>query len=158
MRNSGSGVRGGSALALCCAGGAGGALGMGPQTLSTTAFGVGWRAVGTDATVAGAVCAGAEAVAETVRTGAGCFGFAAKSVLGPREATWSFCAGVGAGAAFERPNQLPIIPAIEVGFVAGASPCFGRGAGRGIGTLAITTGSVSVCGAVSGTEAAVGAA
>jgi hypothetical protein len=102
--------------------------------------------------VAGAACTGAEAVAETVCTGAGCFGFAAKSVLGPRAATCSFCVGVGAGVAFERPNQLPIIPAIDVGFDAGASPCLGRGAGRGIGTLAITTGSVSGCGAVSGAE------
>jgi hypothetical protein len=109
--------------------------------------GAGFAAAGTGAAPAEAVCTGAgtEGVAEAARTGAACcfgLGLAAKSVLALRATTFS--GADGAASAFEPLNQLPISPAIVVGCEAGASPCFGCGAARGIGTLATTTDSLVV--------------
>jgi hypothetical protein len=81
-------------------------------------------------------CAGAEVV---VRTGAARFDFV--SVLALRAAACSFSGDAGVSV-FEPLNQLPIKPAIVVGFCsgAGASPCWACGAVRGIGTFAATVG------------------
>src|SRR5689334_22973591 len=71
-----------------------------------------------------------------MRTGAACFGFAARSVLALSDGVVSACC-------FDRPKSLPNSPAMVVGWcAAGVSPCFGCGAGRGNGTLATTTGSL----------------
>src|SRR5262249_62351229 len=66
----------------------------------------------------------------------------AGSVLATRPAVCFFS---GVASVFGPPNQLPINPAIVVGFCseAGTSPCLGCGADRGTGALA-TTGSFAV--------------
>src|SRR5215831_812408 len=99
--------------------------------------------------VVDAVCTGTDGPAEAVRTGAACFGFAVISVLTPRKAT-GWVAGAAASA-LELPNKLPIRPAMVVGFSSGASPCFGCGAERGIGTLATVVGALLAgCGRAAG--------
>src|SRR5262249_58586929 len=79
---------------------------------------------------------------EAARSGAVCLGFAAGWVLAPHTTACSFS---GVASVFGPPNQLPINPAIVVGFCseAGTSPCLGCGADRGTGALA-TTGSFVV--------------
>src|SRR4029077_13412877 len=107
------------------------------------AFGAGVTGAGVGA--AAVECTGTEAPAEAVRTGArgaACFVFAARSVLPLRTATCSFSCVDDAASAFEPLNQPSMSPAIVVGLSAGASPSFGCGAARGIGTLAIITGSL----------------
>jgi len=90
------------------------------------------------------VCNGTEAPAEAVRTGAAgdCFGLIVRSAV--LAATCSFSRVDESASDLDPLNQVPIKPAIVVGLLVGASPCFGCGATRGIGTLATATGALSV--------------
>src|SRR5262249_36026176 len=109
--------------------------GAGARVPGSGGFAAASRTFGVGADV---VCAGVLVVA--ARTGAGCLGFAAMSVLAARTAGCSFSGG--AAVSDEPLNQLPIKLAIVVGFCSGAaaSPCFACGADRGTGTFATATG------------------